>query len=155
MQNTLLPAIYGTIAVVVSLPVYWIGLKTYGLFGVALAVSFSAIIQVTVLFAVWNRRSHNTEGRQVYISCIKTIAAGVPMGVTLWVSHWFLTQHIDPATFHGSLAIISGVSLVFLVTMAIGGWIFKVEGIQYLGNRILGRLRRTPPTQSEPVHRNK
>jgi len=155
MQNTLLPAIYGTIAVVVSLPVYWIGLKMYGLLGVALAVSFSAIVQVAVLFAVWNRRSHNTDGRKVYVSCVKTLAAGIPLSAALWVSHRFLLRHIDPAPLHGSLVIIAGVSVVFLVAMAVGGWLFKVEGIRYLGDRFMGRLGSTPTTQSGATHRTK
>ncbi len=148
MQNTLLPAIYGTIAVVVSLPVYWLGLKMYGLLGVAIAVSFSAIAQVTVLFAVWNRRSHNKEGRTVYITCVKTIAAGLPLGAALWITHRLLMQYIDPKTFPGSLVIISGVGVVFLVAMATGGWLFKVEGIRYLQNRLLVRSRSKANIQS-------
>ncbi len=150
MQNTLLPAIYGTIAVAASLPVYWLGLKMYGLLGVALAVSFSAIAQVAVLFAVWNRRSRNVAGRSVYFACIKTIAAGIPLGAALWGLHQVLVRRIDPTTFYGSLTVIAGVGTAFLVIMALGGWVFKAEGIRYLGDRISGRLRTRPRRRAGP-----
>jgi putative peptidoglycan lipid II flippase len=141
MQNTLMPAIYGTVAVVVSLPVYWIGLKMYGLLGVALAISISSILQVALLFIVWNRRSGNVESRSVYLSCLKTMAAGIPIGAVLWLTHHLLTQKIDPTPLHGSLLVISGVSVVFLAIMAAGGWLFRVEGIRYIGGHLIGRLR--------------
>lgn len=136
MQNTLLPAVYGTMAVVASLPVYWLGLKIYGLIGVALAISISAIIQAWVLFAVWNRRSHNAQSVQVYVTYIKTAIAGLPLGGILWLIHRYLVRIIDPAELVGSILIIVGVAIVFLALMALGGWIFKVEGIQHIGNRL-------------------
>ncbi|MEJ2154242.1 MAG: murein biosynthesis integral membrane protein MurJ [Desulfobacteraceae bacterium] len=142
MQNTLLPAVYGSAAVVASLPVYWLGLKIYGLLGVALGVSFSSILQVAVLFTLWNRRSGNVESRSVYLSCLKTITAGIPLGVVLWGTHHFLAAKIDPTSLYGSLLIIAGVSVEFLAIMALGGWIFRVEGIRYIGERILKRLKR-------------
>lgn len=151
MQNTLLPAIYGTVAVVASLPVYWLGLKMYGLLGVALAASISSIFQVVLLFAVWNRRSNNVESRSVYLTCLKTVSAGIPMGAALWFTHHLLVARIDPTSLYGSLLVISGVSVVFLVIMALGGWIFRVEGIRYIGERILMRLQRNHP---RPANRN-
>jgi putative peptidoglycan lipid II flippase len=147
MQNTLLPAVYGTIAVIASLPVYWLGLKMYGLVGVALAISVSAIIQVAVLFAVWNRRSHNTKSVVVYTTYIKSAMAGVPLGAVLWVAHRALMHLIDPATFHGSIIVICSVGLLFIALMALGGWIFKVEGIRYVVNQLIRRLGSTTKPQ--------
>lgn len=150
MQNTLLPAIYGTIAVIVSLPIYWIGLKTYGLLGVALAISISAIIQVAVLFMAWNRRSGNKEGSRVYRTFARAVLAGIPLFGVLWFSRRALLQWIDPASFTGSTAIIAATTAVFVGCMALGGWLFKVEGIYDVGTRLLGRLRPSgnPPPRS-------
>jgi putative peptidoglycan lipid II flippase len=149
MQNTLLPAVYGTIAVIVSLPIYWIGLKTYGLFGVALAISISAIIQVVVLFAAWNRRSQNTESAQVYGTFAKSALAGIPLGGMLWLSRHLLLQWIDPTSFYGSAGIIAATTALFIGCLALGGWLFKVEGIHYVGTRLFGRLR----PSDNPPHR--
>jgi putative peptidoglycan lipid II flippase len=151
MQNTLLPAIYGTIAVIVSLPIYWIGLKTYGLLGVALAISVSAIIQVAVLFMAWNRRSGNTESPQVYGTFAKAVLAGIPLWGVLRLSRGALLQWIEPASFSGSAAIIAATTALFVGCMALEGWLFKVEAIHYVGTRLLGRLRPSgnPPSSSE------
>jgi len=151
MQNTLLPAIYGTLAVVASLPFYWFGLRKFGLIGVALAISASAIIQVLVLFAVWNRRSHNTESIQVYGTFIKAVLGGVPLGAVLWLARRYLVQWTHPDTFFGSILVIFATFVLFLMCMVLGGWLFKVEGLQFVGRRLISRLR--PTTDRRPAHR--
>ena len=50
-QNTLLPTVFGTIAVVLSLPVYWFGLQMMGIAGVGLAIAVSALLQTILLFS--------------------------------------------------------------------------------------------------------
>jgi putative peptidoglycan lipid II flippase len=144
MQNTLLPALYGSISVIASLPIYWLGLKMYGLLGVALAISVSAIIQVAVLFAAWNRRSGNTGSLQVYGTLLKTMMAGALLGIILWLARWKVVQWIDPTSFSGSIMVILMIGSLFALSMALGGWLFKVEAIHYLGTRIVQRLRPQP-----------
>ena len=140
-QNTLLPAIYGTVAVILSLPLYWLGLSMFGLYGVAIAISLSAIIQAAVLYAIWNRRSHNMGSRKVYLTYVQTTAAGLPLGLILWDVHRRLLLHLPVASFQGSCVMILIVSAIFIVLMAIGGWIFKVEGIRYLWSHLTRRFR--------------
>jgi len=139
-QNTMLPTIYSTVAVIISLPFYWLGLKMYGLLGVALAISLSAIIQVAVLYAIWNRRSDNVESRMVYASLAKTVLAGFPLGAMLWWAHRLLSAQIETVSFQGCFTVIILVSIFFVSLMALGGWIFKVEGIRYLWGRLRRRL---------------
>jgi putative peptidoglycan lipid II flippase len=144
MQNTLLPAVYGTIAVIACLPVYWLGLKMYGLLGVALAISVSAIIQVAVLFAVWNHRSGNQGSLQVYGTFLKATMAGTLLGGVLWQARRYVIQWIDPVSFSGSIWVILAMVALFVLCMGLGGWLFKVEGVHYIGNRLIGRLRSNP-----------
>jgi putative peptidoglycan lipid II flippase len=148
MQNTLLPAVYGTIAVIASLPIYWICLKMYGLLGVALAISASALIQVVVLFAAWNRHSGNKGSTQVYGTFLKTAAAGSLLGIVLWLTQRYVVQWIDPTSFSRSVLIILALCSLFMLCMTLGGWLFKVEGIQYLGTRIIQRLRSQPDSSA-------
>jgi putative peptidoglycan lipid II flippase len=151
MQNTLLPAVYGTIAVMASLPIYWLGLQMYGLLGVAVAISVSAIIQVTVLFAAWNRRSGNKGSLQVYGTFLKTAMAGILLGIVLWLARCYVVQWIDPASFSGSVLMILVIGTLFMLCMALGGWLFKVEGIRSVGTRIIQRLRsRTDGRAADP-----
>lgn len=65
-QNTLFPAVFGTLAVILSIPMYLYGMQAMGASGVALAISLSAIFQVTLLYSLWNKKSRNREGRDVY-----------------------------------------------------------------------------------------
>jgi putative peptidoglycan lipid II flippase len=141
MQNTLLPAVYGTIAVMASLPIYWLGLKMYGLLGVALAISVSSIIQVAVLFSAWNHRSGNKGSLQVYGAFLKAALTGILLGTILWLARCFVVQRIDPASVSGSILTILVIGTLFMLCMALAGWLFKVEGIQSVSTRILQRLR--------------
>ena len=80
LQNTLFPALYGTIAVIISLPMYVVGLRLMGAKGVALAVSISVTLQVMLLFYIWNRRHHNPESGSVYAFILKTV---IPANTTI------------------------------------------------------------------------
>jgi putative peptidoglycan lipid II flippase len=135
-QNTLLPTVFGTIAVVLSLPVYWIGLKMMGVAGVGLAISASALIQTTLLFAVWNRRSHNTGAAGVYHAYIKATLAGLAIGAILWLVYRGLQTMLRPPTLITDITVIGTVSAVFVVLTALWGWIFNIEAIGYLTSRV-------------------
>jgi putative peptidoglycan lipid II flippase len=141
-QNTFLPAAYGTLAVFVSLPVYWIGLNTWGVLGMGGAISVSAMIQTFFLFAIWNRRSNNTAARKVYRSFLGAFAAAVVMGGPLWLLHQKLVAALPPNTKVASLAIIGAVSGSFVLLVGLWGWFFKIEAVHYLVGQILSRCRR-------------
>lgn len=145
-QNTLLPTIFGTIAVVLSLPIYWVGLNLLGVVGVGLAISASALIQTILLYSVWNRRSRNTEAAGVYRAYFKAALAGSLIGTILWFVHRSLLANIDGPTLITDLAVIAVVGGVFVLLTGLWGWAFKVEAVQYLIGRIAaaipGRTRR-------------
>ena len=72
-QDTLFPAIYGSLAVILSIPLYLLGLKMLGTRGIALAASLSAVFQVLILYILWNRRSGNSDSR-------------IEAGSTVWIN---------------------------------------------------------------------
>jgi putative peptidoglycan lipid II flippase len=139
-QNTLLPAVYGTIAVVFSLPFYWVGSKTLGVAGVGLAISLSAIIQSLVLFSAWNRRSNNNGATAVYSSYLKTFAAALVMGPILWLLHGIVAAVVSQTTMTANLIVIGVVSGGFVIVAGLWGWICKVDAIDYLIGRIASRF---------------
>jgi putative peptidoglycan lipid II flippase len=134
-QNTLLPALFGTIAVVLGLPVYWAGLKMMGVAGVGLAISVSAILQTILLFSVWNRRSKNTAAIGVYRAYLNAAIGALVIGAILWLVHSALQKSLGSQTLVTNLAVICIVSGVFIVLTGLWGWIFKIEAIQYLFSR--------------------
>ena len=83
IQNTLYPAIYGTVAAVISIPVYYVGMQKMGAQGVGLAVSIAATIQVLLLYMIWNKKSVNSGSREVYLFIFKIICLSAVMGVLL------------------------------------------------------------------------
>ncbi|KJS31912.1 MAG: integral membrane protein MviN [Desulfatitalea sp. BRH_c12] len=141
MQNTLLPALYSTVAVILSLPLYWIGLKIWGVLGIGLAISFSAIAQVLLLFMVWNRRSGNSGSRGVYRFYAKSLLISLPVTGVLMLTQYQLRQLIPAAHFLGSLLLIVLQSCVFLLLMAAATWAFNIDEARVLAGKILVRVK--------------
>jgi len=137
MQNTLFPAIYSTIGVLFSIPFYILCLKLMGAGGVALAISISAILQVTLLYALWNRGSHNPESQGVYRGYAKMLLLSIPAGLVLEGLRMGLARWIDVKGFAGNLLIGSGISLVFLFLLLTAGYLFKIKEITETLRRLL------------------
>jgi putative peptidoglycan lipid II flippase len=135
-QNTLLPAVFGTIAVVLSLPMYWIGLTLFGVAGVGLAISASAILQTLLLFSVWNRRSNNTAAMGVYRAYFNAAIGALVIGAILWSVHSSLQMSSHDQPMITNLVVIIIVSVVFVGLTGLWGWIFKIEAIRYIFGRV-------------------
>lgn len=140
MQDTLFPAIYGTVAVLLSLPLYLLGLNMMGARGVALAASLSAILQVLVLYALWNRKNKN-EGRPVYLFYLKMMVFSSPLGFILaWFKSTALSA-IDASTFWGSLTVCIIIGAVFAVIMLAVGYGLKIHEVTGLVDRLTAKLK--------------
>jgi putative peptidoglycan lipid II flippase len=139
MQNTLFPAIFLTIAVVCSLPVYWFAMQWIGAHGIALAVSFSVIIQVILLYTLWNRRTGNRESRKVYLLYTEILLISVPVGILAeWFRRWAFAS---PENIGLSKAIwicctIGGGYCLLFVGI---GYLLKIEEIKMLIQKFLQR----------------
>jgi putative peptidoglycan lipid II flippase len=140
-QNTLFPALFGSAAVVLSLPLYWYGMKWMEASGIALAVTCSAVFQVGLLYALWNARSGNREGRGVYLFYLKIILISAAVGVLL---EWFKRSAlagIDSSTVGGALAVCSLVGLAFTAMLLLVGYGFQIREISELFDRWVGHRR--------------
>ena len=142
MQDTLFPAIYGTIAVLLSIPLYLLGLTMMGVDGVALALSLSAILQVLLLFVLWNRRTKN-RGRPVYLFYLKMIVFSAPLGVFLtWLKSAALGG-IDSSTLIGSMTVCLIIGAVFVLIVLAAGYGLKIKEITGLADKIREKFRRS------------
>ncbi len=142
-QNTLFPAIYGSIAVLLSIPFYILGLRYFGAKGIAIAISISEILQVAVLYMIWNKRSQNTATRPVYVFYGKMIGLSVILGPLLV---WFkanLLKGIDTATFTGSLLVIALTTTVFMAVMAVVAYGLKVNEITDVAGKMVNKIKQT------------
>jgi putative peptidoglycan lipid II flippase len=135
-QNTLFPAVYGGIAVLLSVPLYILGMNLLGARGVALAVSLSGIFQVTVLYAFWNKRSNNTGSRRVYLFYAKMICFAALTGIFLaWFKSTSLSW-IDSTTFFGSLMTCLACAVIFGALLLAIGYGLRIREIKELAKRL-------------------
>jgi putative peptidoglycan lipid II flippase len=144
MQNTLSPAIYGTITAVLSIPIYAAGLTFMGVRGVGLAVSLAAIFQVAFLFSLWNRKSRNRGGGDVYRFYLKVIAASLPMGILLELIRRGIVNLLHPEGLMGSLVIITVTGACFIVLLFAAARVLGINEIRDLSDRLRSRLRSNP-----------
>ena len=137
MQDTVFPAIYGTVAVIVSIPLYLLGLDFFGTRGVALAVSLSGILQVLVLYMLWNKRTKNTGSREVYRTYIKMIFVSLLLGIFLAGFKLKILSAIDSTTFSGSLQISLITGIVFICMLLLAGYFLKIREIREILDRLI------------------
>jgi putative peptidoglycan lipid II flippase len=141
MQDTLFPAIYGTLAVLLSIPLYLLGLKLLGTRGVALAASLSAMFQVFILYAIWNRRTHNSGSGEVYRAYLKIISVSALLGLILVGFRLTVLSGMDAATFSGSLQIVLITAIVFMALLLLAGYVFQIKEIREVIRRFTTKLR--------------
>ena len=141
-QNTIFPAVYGTIAVLLSLPIYLLGLHFLNVYGIALAVSMSGIFQVSCLFALWNRRSFNEGGRGVYRAYLKMVPISALTGMVLY--GFKQTVFGDPGgqSMAVSFLAVLAVGAVFVLLLAVVGYGFKIREITDPLEVVAARVKR-------------
>ena len=144
MQNTIFPAVFGTLAVILSIPLYVIMMNRLGVIGLALALSVSAIFQVTLLYVLWNRKSKNRESKTVTLFFLKIILISAPLGVSLEKFRSLLAAGIDADTFFGSLAVSGITGMVFVVLFLTVGYVFRIKEIKAIADWVVRKFRRKP-----------
>jgi putative peptidoglycan lipid II flippase len=140
-QNTIFPALYGSAAVMSSIPLYLAGMNWLGARGIALAVSLSGILQVGLLYTLWNRRSQNPESRDVYKFYLKMLLLAAVMGMML---EWFKTaalSGVDSMTISGSLLACVLTGAVFSGLLLAAGYGLRIQEITSLVDRIPAKIK--------------
>jgi putative peptidoglycan lipid II flippase len=140
-RNTLLPAVFGSIAVTLSIPLFFIFVKLYQARGIGLALSLSAIIQTIVLFEIWSFKTKNTGKKEVYKFFLKISCISVGIGVFLFKLNQFFQGIINNTNFAGALSISFLTGISFLVLISIVCFIFKIEEFTILLKKIKNKLK--------------
>ncbi|MBN1848849.1 MAG: murein biosynthesis integral membrane protein MurJ [Deltaproteobacteria bacterium] len=136
VQNTLFPAIFGTIAVILSIPFYLMGMRQWGPVGVAMGVSFSAFLQVIVLYVLWNKQSGN-RGGEVYGHVGKMVLVSVSLGIILEGFRRIILSNLDQWTFMGSLVRSLIIGTLFLSVLYLIGRCLKINEIRYVFDKLI------------------
>ncbi len=142
MKNTIFPTIFGTIAVVLSIPLYFWGMNEMGVTGVALALSVSVIIQVLLLYTLWNKKSNNKGSKTVYLFVLKIILISAPIGVLLERIRIHLSGSMDTTSFFGSFLISVILGVIFIALFTVIGYVFRIKEITEFISSIGLRLKK-------------
>ncbi len=139
-QNTIFPAIFTSLCVIISIPFIFVLMKALGPRGVALGLSVSVIIQAFILFECWNRKSLNSEKKEVYLFFLKIIPISVGIGLIIFFTTAILRNYINHDSFIGSFSIAAMVGIEFFCLFFLTGSLFKVSEIMILYENISKRV---------------
>ncbi|MBW1847559.1 MAG: murein biosynthesis integral membrane protein MurJ [Deltaproteobacteria bacterium] len=141
MKQTLLPTIIVTIAVLISIPFYALGSRYFGISGIAMAMSLSAILMFLLPYLVWNKRSGNTDGKGVLVFYSQMILLGIGFGVVLEWLKINIYGYIDADTFAGSAAVCLILGSAFTAMLIAAGYMFKISEIHDGLSRLISRKK--------------
>ncbi|MBU2649209.1 murein biosynthesis integral membrane protein MurJ [bacterium] len=141
-QNTLLPAVFGTIAVVASIPVYILGMKWMGVTGVALGLSISAVFQAGLLYILWNRRIGSREGGKMAVYLLKIVLLSLALGAILQGFHQALAVWLDITSLGGSLGVVLLTGILFLILLISSSRFLGIEEVKNLLTRVVLSLKK-------------
>ncbi len=132
IQDTLFPALFGTGAVLLSIPFYVLAMRQWGPTGVALGVSISALFQVIVLHILWNKRTGARWRGDVYHHVVKIVFMSIFLGLVLEGFRRTVLSGFDPWTVKDALLTSSVSCVLFLVLLYLAGIIIRTEEIIHL-----------------------
>lgn len=140
VQNTLFPAVFSSICVVISFPAIYGLMRLMGPQGVSLGLSISVIFQAFVLFECWNKKSHNTGKKEVYLFSLRIIALSFFIAMIMFPSATGLRSVFDTMTFKGAF-IAAGLSgLEFCMIFFIAGKLFRIKEIPNFYEKIFDKV---------------
>jgi putative peptidoglycan lipid II flippase len=85
MKDTVTPMKIAIVNVALNIALDIILVRYYGLIGLALATSISAIVGFAMLGVILRRRLGDIRGREIWVGVLKILGASAPMGVVLYL----------------------------------------------------------------------
>jgi len=145
-KDTWSPAVFGTIIVVCTLPLYWYGMQLLGARGIALALVISSYFQALLLFWLWNRRTGNENSGSVYAFSFKILGISVFLGIGMeWIRR-LLVSVLAPGTVLTAILTALIVGAVFSLLLLAAGRLFGIPEVRALFERALSFLQQRRKT---------
>lgn len=136
MQDTKTPVINSVIAMIMNIILNIILSEIYGVVGLALATSISAIFAVILLFISLQRKTGLVEFKNISITFVKILIASLAMGV---ISRFIYNNLLQVMSNNLTLiiSIISG-ALIYLIIISF----MKIEDVDKITNIIVVKFRK-------------
>lgn len=142
LENTLFPALFTSLCVILTLPVIYGAMKIAGIKGIALGLSLSVMVQSFTLFECWSRKSKNSGKKSVYLFFIKTVPISLILGGVLFVSRLGLIQLFGISGFSGALLVSALVGCEFIMLFYLAGVVFNIPEILILYANLYNRFKK-------------
>ncbi len=140
VQNTLIPAIFSTLCVGVSLPCLYLLSQYFGVRALACGLTFTNALGVFALFYAWSRRTKNTGVGKVYGFFFKMTAMGVGLFVILWYIRQGLLTFMPNDTMVSALGLCMVLGVIFLGLFLGAAKIFHIEEITLFFHEVLSKI---------------
>jgi len=128
-HNTWTPAIVGTCATVLNLPVYWWLVHKFQYLGLALSSSIGVAVYMIALFLLLNRHTHNRDAGKVVVFFLKIALASAVAGIVSFrLTLWFQAR----VAWHNRLDALMILVLVTAVGVLVTVAMAKILGISEL-----------------------
>ncbi|HCY86403.1 MAG TPA: murein biosynthesis integral membrane protein MurJ [Desulfobacteraceae bacterium] len=139
-QNTILPALFSTVAVLAGLPIIYAGMTYMGVKGLALGLALSAALTCFFLFEAWSRKSENTQKTSVYLFFFKMVGLSLGLGMILYAVYPVVSGILLPGKLWTDLTICALLGLLFLTLLGLAGRMFRIPEIHTLYGKLFRRL---------------
>ncbi|MBI3944435.1 MAG: murein biosynthesis integral membrane protein MurJ [Armatimonadetes bacterium] len=151
LQDTLTPAVLGTLTTLLIVPLSWVLMRALGAEGLALAATIGISLQTLLIFLALRRKLRGLHGPAILRSLWRTVSAAAAAGGVCWGVQRLL--HAVPARLVGTVApaslSLSGSLVEIAVVSAVGFLAFAAiatalgeEEATYLRGRMTGTPRK-------------
>lgn len=103
-QDTITPALAGTLGTVLALPLYWVGATRFGAAGVAMAGSFGVVFYTLALCLVWRRRFGPAGLAGLFRKGLTCLVFCLPACAAAWAAAQAAGGFFPPASLAGAAA---------------------------------------------------
>jgi len=148
-QDTFTPMLVSSLAVGLSLPLYWLLVRLYGAFGLALATSLGMGLTVAATLLALRYRGVAVYWGDLLATFVRSLVAALFAGGAAWGSAALLEPWLSPRVTLEALLLVLVCSLVYAAVLLLLARPLRLQGVLLVRDRVLGKLgrvlRRRPP----------
>jgi putative peptidoglycan lipid II flippase len=146
--DTLTPMVAGTVISALSLPIYWIASRTFGVIGLVLSSDIGIFLHTTALILLLPRRLDTVWRRGIVLGTLRGYAVGVLAALPAWAASRFMPT----GRLHGHLLVLVQLAVGSLIFLSVAALVARPLGADDLAGFIEQRLlrRRRPALPSRP-----
>lgn len=126
LQDTWTPVLLGLVAMGVNILLMILLVKPLAHGGLAFATSIAAVVNMFLLLFVLRRRLGAMDGRRIFATFMKSLAAAAVMGLVVWSWSTELARLLGYGTVVSSVVLVTGTILGALVFATLARWM-KME----------------------------